>query len=155
MRVAVIGYGNPLRSDDGAGIEAVRQLELAWKGEARVCFFEGYSGMDLLRLFGQFQHMILIDTADLAKPAGEFTRLPMAQIRFADDWTFTHGTNFKAALDLAKKLDFPIPPITFYLIQPASLEIGEGLTPHVSRGVDKMVKAVSKEIRAILGDSHA
>lgn len=150
-KIAVIGYGSTLRSDDRAGIDAVKALRRLYKKGTQVQFFEGYSAVDLLELFGQFECMILVDTGNIGKPPGGFVRLTLEKAKLRDENVlFTHNVNFKAMLDVARQLNLSVPKIVFYLIQPANLGIGEKLTKEVADGVKKMVKEIDKHIRALL-----
>lgn len=150
-KIAVIGYGSTLRSDDRAGIDAVKTLKKLYKRNARVQFFEGYSAVDLLELFERFECIILVDTGNIGKKPGEFARLSLEKAKLRNgNILFTHSVNFKAVLSIAKQLNLAVPEIIFYLIQPARLEIGEKLTKEVAGGVKKMVKKIDEHIRTLL-----
>jgi hydrogenase maturation protease len=148
MKIAVIGYGSPLRSDDRAGIDAARKLKKIYRSYNHVEFFEGYTSLDILKLFDKFHRIIIVDAGDINKKPGEFIRLPMQEVKFrkSEFAGFTHALNFESTISLAKKLKMPIPEIVFYLIQPASLDFGEELSKDVSDGMKKLTMKIREEI---------
>lgn len=137
-KTAVIGYGSTLRKDDGAGIFVVREIKKL--NLENVECFEGYTAIDLLELFNEFEDFIIIDTGNINKKPGEFVKVNYKDLDLADDTSLSHNTNFKNIIALAKNLNYKIPNITFYIIQPKEMDIGEGLSENVKKGVDKIVE---------------
>ena len=69
---AVLGVGNLLMGDEGAGIAAVRRLEQNGFGARAELVDGGTGGFHLLGLFRDRQQLILIDAADDGSRPGRF-----------------------------------------------------------------------------------
>jgi hydrogenase maturation protease len=143
--VGFIGYGADLRSDDGVGFYVVRELEK--KHEFRDCgFFYGFNALDLIPLFEKYKVLYLIDSGLIKEDYGKFIKAKFEDIDFSDDITFTHDTNFKQLIPLAKDMGYEIPQIYFYLIKPKILEIGETLSPEIQKGAQEVIKDITLDL---------
>lgn len=107
-RVAVIGIGNDLAGDDGAGLEVIRLLEPAWQNDGRVLLYrlEGdlLAVADLLPLASEF---VFVD-AVAGKVAGELIRGAKVQRAYAPSFHQTDIALVMQSLE-ALKLVEPFP----------------------------------------------
>jgi hydrogenase 3 maturation protease len=144
-RVAVLGVGSVLRSDDAAGVRvanALRRYRLP--GVATV---DGGSApenctAELRRISPS--HLVIVDCAQMGEDAGA-VRL----IEAADIAGVSFGTH---ALPLSVLADYVAREIgcrvTVIGIQPASIEFGEGLSPEVSAAVQEVALALKECLQA-------
>ena len=142
MRIRVIGCGNPMRSDDGLGIEAARRVEaLGLAGvEVRV---SGQPGSDLLDLMDGADGVILLDAVSTGAPPGTlhaFTReaFPPAGVSPAS----THGLGVAQALALGEALGRLPARWVFLGIEAERFEPGSGLSPRVRAALPLLVDRV-------------
>jgi len=81
--------------------------------------------------------LLLVDAAEMGLPAGEFRVVPPDRI--ADVSIGTHS------LPLTHLIDYLSPDagqIIFVGIQPASMEMGQGLTPAVRNGAERFLDVI-------------
>jgi hydrogenase maturation protease len=144
-KVGFIGYGADLRSDDGVGFYVVRELEK--DVDFKDCgFFYGFNALDLIPLFESYDILYLIDSGLIDDEPGKFIKAKFEDLDFSDDITFTHDTNFKQLIPMAKDMGYKIPEIYFYLIRPKFLEIGEELSPEIKVGAKSVISNIRSEL---------
>jgi hydrogenase 3 maturation protease len=141
-RVVVAGIGNPIRSDDFVGVKIVQNLQ--GKISERVYLIECETVPEsFLQPIVEFNptHVLLIDAAIIGLKPGEM-RLMDPQ-RIADFPAIsTHMLplrlfcEYLTATTKAK--------IALLLIEPKNVEFGEGLTPDVQAGAEKIVNILLK-----------
>ncbi len=130
----VVGVGNPLRRDDGAGVWVARQLAGA-PGWVTIP-----AGLALENVIGKIEKLppklvVVVDAAELGLPPGEFRRLPW-------EWrgrmlASTHGLPLELVLG---RLSQEVENLELVGIQPGELGWGEGLSPQVAAGAQRLVE---------------
>lgn len=148
-KTLVVGYGSDIRSDDAAGIFAINYLKERLDSKdykEKVELMTGLGAIDLVNLFNDYEHLLLIDAAFLDKEPGFYSRVEYGEIDFPDDSSFSHDMNFASLIPLAKSLDYSVPKMVFYLIQPKVLEVGETLSENMKAGFDKMMVQIADEL---------
>jgi len=138
--VLIIGYGNPLRSDDGFGWHTSRKIarELAGRG-ARVITCHQLTP-ELAEPLSQSSHALFID-ADVEGEPGEIhwrEVLPQAPASSA----LTHTCSPAGLLSSAKLLYGRCPQATAVTVTAQSFEFGDSLSPVVSAALPKVVERV-------------
>lgn len=137
----VIGIGNKLRSDDGAGVAAVAQLAKR-KLPPDIGIIEG--GTDIFGLIEQLQeadHAVIIDAISAGKPPGTISIFAAEDAKLLSDSgsAYLHGFSVAEMMTLARTMGIS-PEIIFLGIEPLSTELGENLTPLVASRVPVLVK---------------
>lgn len=137
-RLAILGVGNTLAGDDGAGIEAVRRLSSMLEGRPGILLhtIEGdlFEIADLLDRAGRF---VFIDAVAGERPGMRvlFADTPRA---FAPSFHQTDIATVMRGLEALRIVDpFPSWEIWGVTILPPE-ELGEGLSPEVDRAVDRL-----------------
>jgi hydrogenase maturation protease len=151
LTLAIVGVGNTLAGDDGAGVEAVRRLESSWGGEAEVFFhtIEGdhFEVADLLDCANKF---IFVDAISGERP-GELVRMGETRRAFAPSF---HQTDIAAVMQTLEALGivapFPAWEVWGVTILPPA-ELGEGLSPEVAAGVERLCRKLDELIGEITG----
>jgi hydrogenase maturation protease len=146
--VLVVGFGNPLRADDGIGVRAVEAL-LACALPAGVEVLEGGAGgPDLVNLLDGRQRAILVDAALLGRRPGEFLRLALEELHLQSDNgpVSMHAAGLRDGLRLAQALELLPPDVVIYAMQPECLEWRSGLSREVEAALPGMVAEVLAEI---------
>ncbi len=152
--LAIIGCGNPNRSDDGAGVVAARHLlaTLAAAPVPGVCVFDtGTSGLEVMFKARGSRELILIDACSSGSEPGAIFELPGQALERSPEPAYTlHGVRWEHALYAGRKIfkqEFP-ERVTVYLIEQQSLELGLELSPPVAQAVARVVTKVLERVRS-------
>ena len=146
-RIALIGYGSDIRCDDKVGLDVIDQLSQDLGHRQDLSFFKGYNSLDLMTLFSDYDSVYIIDAAFLHKAPGEFISVAYDDINIPDDSTFaSHDTSFKHIIPLAKDLGYPVPQITFFLIEPKLLGIGEEYSSELRSALPQFIEFIKTHI---------
>ena len=109
MKVIVIGIGQTMRGDDGAGISAVRSWQQSFphtaQGSDVSVQFAELPGLNLLDLLEGFEGAVLVDAVDAASVPGTIYRLGPADLAaFTSASHSAHGWGVAETLELAQQL---------------------------------------------------
>ena len=150
-KVALLGVGSELRGDDAAGVLVAKQLlrlRRAIKGPGRLTIFMGATAPE--NLTGEIKrfnpsHLIIVDSADLGKPAGTvrlITPDKAGGISFC-----THQLPLKIMVDyLQSAIGCEIMIIG---IQPEKIEFGVSVSKKIQASVRRVADAVQASLSAV------
>jgi hydrogenase maturation protease len=150
-KLAVIGVGNTLAGDDGAGIHAVRRVREAWGGDPEV-FFHFLEGdlYEIGDLLDRAPRIIIVDALAGEVPGVVVAGAP-AKRAFAPSF---HQADIGAVMRQLERIGGPEPfpawEIWGVTIRPPR-ELGEGLSPDVEAGVVELSARLSGHISDTLG----
>lgn len=97
--VLVLGVGNVLLGDEGAGVHAVRSMEAeAWPSHVTL-LDGGTGGFHLLSLFEEFERIVLVDATMDGQPPGT---VRLIRPRFASDYPRTLSAHDIGLRDLVE-----------------------------------------------------
>ena len=152
--ILVIGYGNPLRGDDGVGPMIAEELSKRLHDpEAKVQVVACHQlNPELAEPIAETRAVIFIDASVDLKP-GEVRVSAVAPDRFSPG-AFVHSMKPSALLATASELFGQAPPAKAIGIGASSFDVGTHLTPQVQRAVKVAIAAVEKEIAGYLRTSH-
>jgi hydrogenase maturation protease len=147
--IAVVGVGNTLAGDDGAGVEAVRRLREMWEGTPGLLFhiIEG-DHFEIADLLDHAERFIFIDAFAGDRP-GILVRRGKNGRAFAPSF---HQTDISAVMHALEAFGvatpFPRWEIWGVTISPPA-ELGEGLSSEVEVGV----KGLCEELSGLLEET--
>lgn len=149
-KVLIVGYGNPLRGDDGVGwvvAERLRELTLSEAVSIRTCI---QLTPELAADLSEAEIAILIDVR-AEEPAGKISCQQVKPLHYLP--SSSHHLNPSALLSYTYQL-FGKAPQT-YLISINGTEFGyqAHLSPQVQEAVPKAVKVIVELLKSILTDS--
>ena len=137
--VLVVGYGNPLRTDDGIGWHAAQ----AAAGDPRLA---GATVMAVHQLLpelaldlSQVSLAVLVD-ARVGPPAGSLTVERVTPIEGGSAWS--HHLNPAAVAGMAGELYGHAPSVVVVSIGVASMEAGEHPSPEVEAAIPAVLDAI-------------
>ena len=144
----VIGVGNLLLKDEGAGIHAIQELRKNSLPAGVEAIDGGLVGLRLLDLFSGAQKLLLIDAAEMGLAPGSVARFTPEDVRFQSGELklSTHDVALPEVLALARALNQCPSEIVIIGIQPKEISWGDELTPEVRAAIPKAVGLVWKEI---------
>ena len=109
MKTAIMGFGNPVRSDDAVGIYVIEQLREKLPESEEISIFDmGTAAFEVL--FGLKGHdkIILADAVlNSNEPVGTLFKVPAEEVMRTpqdDPLVFLHGMKWDQALSYAKKI---------------------------------------------------
>lgn len=141
--IRVIGIGNPLMGDDGAGLAVLEELRTAGLPAGVELVDGGTGGLTLLTLLEGAKMAIILDAIDGGRPPGTILQ-PAAADLTADAspsaW-MAHAPGLAEVLTLGRELG-SLPAVHILGIQPAAVEPGVGLSREVAAAVPAAVGRV-------------
>ena len=157
MKTAIMGFGNPVRSDDAIGIYVIEELRKRLANSTLVNIFDmGTAAFEVL--FGLKGHdkIILIDAViNTNEPVGTLFKVPAEEVLRApqdDPMVFLHGMKWDQALSYAKKIlgdEYP-EDISVYLIAIDNTKLEVDLSEEVKIAGDKVVGHVLEELKSVM-----
>ncbi|HFA52173.1 MAG TPA: hydrogenase maturation protease [Bacteroidetes bacterium] len=153
-KTAIMGFGNPVRADDGVGIYVIEQLKKHLGVSEDLSIFDmGTSAFEVLFSLKGHERIILVDAViNTGEPVGTVYKLPASEVEEQvqdDPHVFLHSLKWSQALSYAKKMlgdDYP-EDITVYLIAIDSTKFNVGMTDQAREGGDKIIKILVEEFR--------
>lgn len=139
--VIVIGYGNPLRSDDGFGWHAGRLLAHALAGQDAEVITCHQLTPELAERLSQSRCAVFID-ADAQGEPGKIHRRAVRPQEASS--TFTHNCTPSGLLASAERLYGRRPQAVVITVSAQSFAFGDILSPAVSAALPKVAKYVCR-----------
>ncbi|MFY0255519.1 hydrogenase maturation protease [Chitinophaga sp. 30R24] len=154
IKTAILGFGNPVRSDDAIGVYVANELQQKLTDREDVCIFDmGTSAFEVLFKLKGHHRIILVDgVINSGEPDGTLFRLPADEIQAQiqhDPLLFLHGMKWDQALSYAKKMmgdEFPAGHIQVYLIAISEIKIDMNLGNIVKSAGDKLVATILQDL---------
>ena len=156
MQSAIMGFGNPVRSDDGVGMYVIEKLkEHIGDNEVINIFDMGTAAFEVLFGLKGHQKIILVDAAlNTNEPVGTLFKVPAEEVLRApqdDPLVFLHGMKWDQALSYAKKIlqdEYPN-DIQVYLIAIENTKLEVELSDAVKDAGDKVVEHILDELKVL------
>jgi hydrogenase maturation protease len=147
-RTLVIGLGNPLMGDDGAGVAALERLRDEWDIPPEVELIDGGTwGMNLLPLVESARHLILIDAIRTGSAPGTLNVLERRELpRYFSLKLSPHQIDLREVLALAELRGLLPEDLVAVGIEPERVEMELSLSPRVSAGLDKVIDLVVERL---------
>lgn len=144
----MIGLGNPLMGDDGAGVAVLERLRAEWDIPPEVELIDGGTwGMNLLPLVESARHLILIDAIRTGAPPGTLNVLERRELpRYFSLKLSPHQIDLREVLALAELRGLLPEDLVAVGIEPERVEMELALSPRVSAGLDKVVDLVVERL---------
>lgn len=154
---AILGFGNPVRADDGVGIYVVDRLKEYLEDIDSINLFDmGTSAFEVLFKLKGHEKIILVDAViNTDEPVGTIYKLPASEIEAQiedDPMVFLHSLKWDQALSYAKKMlgeEYP-EDIEVYLIAIDSTRFNVGMSEKAKNGGDKVVEILLEELRVCI-----
>ena len=156
MKTAIMGFGNPVRSDDAIGIYVIEQLKQSLEEHEDISIFDmGTAAFEVL--FGLKGHdkIILVDAVlNTNEPVGTLFKVPAEEVLRApqdDPMVFLHGMKWDQALSYAKKIlqhEYP-EDIQVYLIAIENTKLEVDLSEAVRDAGNKVVSHILEDLNQL------
>lgn len=144
-RSVVLGIGNVLLTDDGAGVHAARRVEVMLHHRADVRIIDGGTlSFTLAPLIADADRLIVIDSADLQAPPGTLRVFLGTDLdAFLGKPKLTvHEVSLVDLLDIARLTDAVPPQRALVAVQPRTIDWGEALSAELESALAAIVAKV-------------
>ena len=156
MKTAIMGFGNPVRSDDAVGIYVIEELQKTIGNTDVISIFDmGTAAFEVLFKLKGHHKIIMVDAViNTNEPVGTLFKVPAEEVLRApqdDPLVFLHGMKWDQALSYAKKIlgdDYP-DDISVYLIAIDNTKLEVDLSEVVKQAGDKVVGHILEELQPI------
>jgi hydrogenase maturation protease len=145
----ILGFGNVLLGDDGAGVQLVERLRAELPNSAYEFVDGGTMSFSLLSHVESTHSMLVIDAAELGQPAGSlqlFENDTMDRFLKGSRRRTVHEVGLVDLLDMARLRDCLPRRRALLCIQPAVIDWSETLSPAVQAAMTE----ASSQARALL-----
>lgn len=145
----MLGLGNLVHSDDGAGIHAVQRLQTDPRVPPDVVVMDGGTlGLGLLPHISGFERLLVIDAIDAGDAPGTLIRLEGRALADMPGRASVHQLGF-SDLMVAMKLLGDLPgEVVVFGVQPMSTEWSAELTPAVEKAIGPLLDSVIEQLEA-------
>ena len=147
MRLAIIGCGNPTRSDDGVGVEVIRLLAQQVVPAGVQLIDAGTSGMEVMFKLRGAARVVVVDACRSGNPPGAIFRLPAGEAMTPAEHGFTlHGLRWDHALYAGVKIfggGF-VDHAEAILVEAQTLDYGLELSPPVQAAAQQVVAVLAQ-----------
>ncbi len=149
----VLGIGNEILTDDGIGPKLVKLLADEYQGKGISFQTAAVGGMELVEILKDFEHVVIIDAIKTGiESAGTIYHLTPRNFKETLHISNFHDISFLTALELAKRMDIPVPG----QIDILAIEIVEDLvfsdefSPDIRQKFGLIYRQVSEKVNELL-----
>jgi len=146
--ILVLGIGNLVMRDDGAGVRVVQELQRSYRFPENVRVVDGGTlGLDLLPLLEEATCLILVDAVETGGQAGSLIRLTGQELPVALQTKLSpHQMGLKDLLAVSELMGHSPAEMVLIGIQPGSVEMGAELTAKVEAVLEEVIAKVLLEL---------
>lgn len=146
----IIGLGNTILGDDGAGIYAVRELKKRYNGESGLSFEEASTGgIGLLDLMDNHDEVVIIDAILTGRgQPGQIYRMEIDELRPSKGLLDPHHLDIRTACELGKRLGYKMPQkLKVYAIEIEEDKVfSDQISDAVRKGILNLINQLSAEL---------
>lgn len=143
-KVVVLGVGNVLEEDDGIGIYAAAYLNANYTLSDHVQIINGgVEGINLLNLFLENNHIIILDTINLDDSAGSIYNIPSYELSgYGLNSGGAHEVGVMQCLDMIELMGKPLPESNVLGIVPKRISFQMGLSEELTHQFDTYISVI-------------
>lgn len=157
--IGIIGIGNPLRKDDGIGIQLLDILKKEKKHLPQTVSLidGGTGGMNLLHLFPKFDVIVLLDAVDFQSSPGDTRFFSLDDIRSQKkvSTVSTHNADVFQIIQFAQDIGECPKKIVVFGVQPADVCFGNGLTDIIKEQMNAIVTRMKKQVLSFIQNTSS
>ncbi|MDR3719659.1 MAG: HyaD/HybD family hydrogenase maturation endopeptidase [Bryobacteraceae bacterium] len=146
--IAVVGIGNLLLSDDGAGIHAIRALRKDSRVQSMARLIDGGTvGTDLLAQVCGCERLLIVDAVDAGLPPGAMVWMDLNDAGPRKIETRNaHQCGIPELLDDLRLLGVAPRQVVLIGVQPATIGLGTRLSPEVASALPALSAEVVRQL---------
>jgi hydrogenase maturation protease len=140
--LVVLGMGNLIYSDDGAGLEALNRLGRHPRLPEGVELIDGsLGGLEAAARISRTSRLLIFDAVDVAANPGTVIRMTGDELAGLPGGAVVHRLGVPDLLSVLRLAGWMPSQVLLLGVQPESVRLGTGLSPAVDAGVERMVAA--------------
>ena len=148
-KTVVLGLGNILHCDDGAGAEVLSRLRADPRVPADVSLVEGGTlGLELLPYIWDCARLIVIDAIDVGESPGTLVRMTGAELSSLPGNSSVHQLGVSDLLVALRMLAEREPEVVLLGVQPENTDWSPELSFRIAASIDSLVEAAIRELQA-------
>ncbi|HXY11542.1 MAG TPA: HyaD/HybD family hydrogenase maturation endopeptidase [Terriglobales bacterium] len=148
-KTVVLGLGNILHADDGAGPRVINRLRADSRVPQEVSLVEGGTlGLELLPYVWDCARLIVIDAIDVGEAPGTVVRLSGDELNSLPGCSSVHQLGVSDLLVALRVLAERQPRVVLLGVQPGSTDWSDELTPPVAATMNSLIEATIRELEA-------
>jgi len=146
-RTVVLGLGNVLHGDDGAGAQAINRLREDARIPLDASLVEGGTlGLELLPYVWDASRLIVIDAVDVGQAPGTVVRMEGEELHSLPGNGNAHQLGVSDLLVALRVLGGKQPDVVLLGVQPANTDWNTELSPAVAAAMDSLIAAAVAEL---------
>ncbi len=147
FRIALLGLGNLMRTDDAVGMLTLHALAKSGLLPPGIRVVEGGTlGLDLLHSLHGISHLLALDAVDAGVRPGTFLRFEGEEIDKLPVSKSVHLLGFSDLMGALRLMDAAPVEVVLLGLQPASVDWGTALTPVVETAQDKLMESTIAQL---------
>jgi hydrogenase maturation protease len=149
MKTVILGLGNPILHDDGAGVAVAERLQGMIAHPDVEIRTASVGGLRILDQIAGFDRAIIVDALLTGRePAGSVKKMNVAELSGDLHASCIHDLSLAEALNLGQIMGMAIPAeITIYGIEVGDpYTLYEGCSNEVMKGVEEVVRLVREDL---------
>jgi len=149
--LAILGVGNILECDDGIAIYATKYLEKNYTFEPNIDIINGgVEGINLLNLFMEYKHIIILDAIEIDDKAGSIYHIPSDKLTgYGLNSGGAHEIGVLQCFDILELMSKDIPKSSVIGIIPhtidVKIELSDLLSKKFTTYIDTIINIIKKE----------
>jgi len=148
MKTLILGFGNPILTDDAVGIRIAEELAVEFPDITVESTSE--AGLSILDEVTGYDKLVIIDSIKTGKgKPGELYKLELEDLKPRSDFSSSHGLDIATAFKLGERLGYPMPKqVSIYAVEVKdNTTFGEECTPELKQSISLIVGQIIKEER--------
>ncbi len=147
FQIRVLGLGNLMRTDDAAGMLAVRRLSEDRRLSHEIEVIEGGTlGLDLLHAVYGISHLLVLDAVDTRGGPRNVGKIRGRETGRSSDFKSVHLLGLSDLINVMRLMEAPPMDIVLLGVQPESTDWGTALTPAVAASQNRLVEIALTQI---------
>ncbi len=146
-RIVVLGIGNLLCADDGAGVLALQELRADPRLPPQVELIDGGTlGLELMNVVAGATHLLVLDAVDAGRPPGTVFRLDSGALSAVAGGGTVHQLGVADLVSALRLLDEAPEHLAIIAVQPANLRVGTALSPEVQAAMTELLDTAVRQL---------
>jgi hydrogenase maturation protease len=155
-KTVVIGVGNIIHADDGAGVHALRKLQCDSRLPGDVTLIDGGTrGLELLAFLYDSSRLLLLDAIDVGERPGTLLRIAGDELRGLPGGASVHQLGVADLLATLPLVSETPREIVILGVQPARTDWGTEMSAPVEAAIEPLVEAAIKQLRVWSQETEA
>jgi hydrogenase maturation protease len=154
FKIALLGLGNLMRTDDAVGMLTLSKLTKDGKFPHAVRVIEGGTlGLDLLDSLRDVSHLLVLDAVDAGVAPGTLMRFEGEDLDNLPVSKSVHLLGFSDLMGALRLIDAAPAEVVLLGVQPASTDWGTVLTSAVETEQDKLMELALAQLAQWMNES--